>query len=884
MENNNEKDKINKINKKILTEIGKENIIGVYGFTRQLIKIIDSSHSLPSIYYQNCTLIFTYLYNIKKFLVKYQEKNKLNYKVYYNMLSPFENGLLFNIYFNFIIVDIEIKKNENILEEKMNYILSLIQKLDSPLMAFFANYFCFLDFNSYIFFLPIEIKIKFYLQFINLMNNEFISFYNIESEDFKNDAKSVYQIILEIIKSLGEIKELEIEQFKNIIIDSILNLIINGEIYNEIILNWIINELNEKYLFVCLEKILNKICKLTKNEENLGHKTLNIIERLLKYNKTQNNSLNLENFSHIIRPLIIIFNNSIDFINLELSDFLKNIETVIIFVNEFIKNYNRIKRSKIIDLMLNVIVIFLQNLKKKLNKDKKVINNITEKIFKDEDEEEEEEEEEYEEEKEKENKKKEENILSEKEMDDLEKSKINYEPYIFKEKDLEVFESIFSIIIKSKLTIFELTNLPVILTYMDPYHRKKKSIELLNKIVNEENKIDTEKKTYFIKMIIKNILTSYIRHMKKIFIPNSVKENIKKVIILINNPNPEIYFQLLLIISDIYIGTLKENTEGTVSVFCESILFLSYKIFLNCKNEDNNNNNINDNEEKNLDFFLERDLIKKNEESITSINCDDSLFNDSEVTEQTNETEEVEIHNISKEKGLEMINYILLFLKERIKQQFRFFPNEILPVLNKSIVLFEQMKIYKDIFYNECIEYIQLYLKILWKEVQGSNNRIEGISNIINTLTQTTILTKEHFIEIAESITTISQSLQKRADLIKIKLLIVDLYCNKCVNDKNKVKEIIKEAQEQAEFAIIRTEHIYMADIIFVKMIELCKKSKDYIDIEEGNRFIDSIEGLLMKISCECKENNDNEGFENFEKISFTLKKNEKELFKLLHD
>ena len=83
-------------------------------------------------------------------------------------------------------------------------------------------------------------------------------------------------------------------------------------------------------------------------------------------------------------------------------------------------------------------------------------------------------------------------------MDELEKSKIHYENYIFKEKDLEVFESIFSIIIKSKLTIFELVNLPVILRYMDPYHRKTKSIELLNKIVNEENKIDTEKKTYFI--------------------------------------------------------------------------------------------------------------------------------------------------------------------------------------------------------------------------------------------------------------------------------------------------------------------------------------------------------------------------------------------------
>ena len=61
MDNKNEKDKINEINKKIIREIKKENIIGVYGFTRQLIKIIDSSHSLPSIYYENCNLIFTYI-------------------------------------------------------------------------------------------------------------------------------------------------------------------------------------------------------------------------------------------------------------------------------------------------------------------------------------------------------------------------------------------------------------------------------------------------------------------------------------------------------------------------------------------------------------------------------------------------------------------------------------------------------------------------------------------------------------------------------------------------------------------------------------------------------------------------------------------------------
>ena len=42
--------------------------------------------------------------------------------------------------------------------------------------------------------------------------------------------------------------------------------------------------------------------------------------------------------------------------------------------------------------------------------------------------------------------------------------------------------------------------------------------------------------------------------MKKIFIPNSGKENIKKAIILINNPYPETYFQFFFIIIDICIG------------------------------------------------------------------------------------------------------------------------------------------------------------------------------------------------------------------------------------------------------------------------------------------------------------------------------------------
>ena len=66
---------------------------------------------------------------------------------------------------------------------------------------------------------------------------------------------------------------------------------------------------------------------------------------------------------------------------------------------------------------------------------------------------------------------------------------------------------------KIKLTIFELENLPSILIYMEPHH-KKKSIELLNKIVNEGKNIDTEKRDIFIKKIIKYILTFFIRYEK----------------------------------------------------------------------------------------------------------------------------------------------------------------------------------------------------------------------------------------------------------------------------------------------------------------------------------------------------------------------------------
>ena len=351
-----DREKIIKINDKIENEIRNKNIIGVFAFTRQLIKVIDTSHEYPSIYYENYRLIFTYLFNIRNFLMTYLKNNNyLTYKTYYNMLSPLESGLLYNIYFNFIIFDMEVIENENIVEEKMNYIVGLIQKLNSPLIAFFANYFCFLHFTPYMFSLPIKIKIDFYLQFINLMNDEFLTYYNMENEEIKKDAKNIYKIILEILNSFGQIKELDIEQFKSQIIDSILNLINNGEIYNDIILNWIINDLNEKYLFVCLDKILMKISTLTKFEDNLGKKTVQLIQRLLKYYKEQDNSLIIDNFSPILRPLIIISNNSKDFQNFELSEFLENLEFIMIFINEFTKNYHRYRRSKIIDTFLNVI-------------------------------------------------------------------------------------------------------------------------------------------------------------------------------------------------------------------------------------------------------------------------------------------------------------------------------------------------------------------------------------------------------------------------------------------------------------------------------------------------------------------------------------------------
>ena len=48
-----DREKIIKINDKIENEMRNKNIIGVFAFTRQLIKVIDTSHEYPSIYYEN---------------------------------------------------------------------------------------------------------------------------------------------------------------------------------------------------------------------------------------------------------------------------------------------------------------------------------------------------------------------------------------------------------------------------------------------------------------------------------------------------------------------------------------------------------------------------------------------------------------------------------------------------------------------------------------------------------------------------------------------------------------------------------------------------------------------------------------------------------------
>ena len=360
---------------------------------------------------------------------------------------------------------------------------------------------------------------------------------------------------------------------------------------------------------------------------------------------------------------------------------------------------------------------------------------------------------------------------------------------------------------KEKISLFSIRNIFSIIEHFDVENKQKANYNLLVYLNTSKDNLDEENKIEFLIPIIKNSI--YIKTEEE---PNTEHEEITigKLIERINNPNPEKYLKLLVIFKNIF-----EKNKFKLEITVENFLTAILQLFTNV--------------EENYHYILTKRENKDAEiENTAPVKMDLSEYTD--------------------EKIMAFLKNLLTFIQDIISNDFSSFPKSTTKLIKSLIEKMDTIQFLRNFFMELCLECYSLYLKIVYHDVDDSSTKVDLVSELITVLSKSTILPKEKYIQVTNSIVKKSRGLQKRCETAKIMLVSCDLYYNPNFIDKSKIEKNLKEAEKESEFAMVKPENLNLFVILLEKMILYYQNKEKFVSLEKIQRINISIDKYLKDL------------------------------------
>lgn len=398
------------------------------------------------------------------------------------------------------------------------------------------------------------------------------------------------------------------------------------------------------------------------------------------------------------------------------------------------------------------------------------------------------------------------NLESSKSKKDKEKDK-NKTVSLITEDHIKIYEKIYLLLMKEKISLFSIRNIFSIIEHFDVENKQKANYNLLVYLNTSKDNLDEENKIEFLIPIIKNSI--YIKTEEE---PNTEHEEITigKLIERINNPNPEKYLKLLVIFKNIF-----EKNKFKLEITVENFLTAILQLFTNV--------------EENYHYILTKRENKDAEiENTAPVKMDLSEYTD--------------------EKIMAFLKNLLTFIQDIISNDFSSFPKSTTKLIKSLIEKMDTIQFLRNFFMELCLECYSLYLKIVYHDVDDSSTKVDLVSELITVLSKSTILPKEKYIQVTNSIVKKSRGLQKRCETAKIMLVSCDLYYNPNFIDKSKIEKNLKEAEKESEFAMVKPENLNLFVILLEKMILYYQNKEKFVSLEKIQRINISIDKYLKDL------------------------------------
>ena len=391
---------------------------------------------------------------------------------------------------------------------------------------------------------------------------------------------------------------------------------------------------------------------------------------------------------------------------------------------------------------------------------------------------------------------------------------------------IKLIGRLLSVPLESNMSIFSMGTFPELMRYLDYASRATLSLRIIDSLVNQSSlvKLDNSERVSALMDFIRPLLEDspdageYDQYQFEY-----EQASVCKLLFIISTNDPQSMCDILNVLKNTFIKGGTKRQKFTLTALVNAYLTLAYKITYAL----NKLNGVEDSRKEKI----HEDFV--NYYNLRSLDTNEQIHKFMRrIYSQVNDTISI-IENDFSDQALKLYLSLAIQIND-IK-------------IDKNL--------YEEICYNALASAIQIFNTGKLKD----ESKVDLINQVIGTLLNITILSRDNLVAITANVVQVSQSLLKRSDQSMAILNCTHLFYKTLVADSNKIIECLNKAKKFADYAMTNPKNAILFIKIINKYLFFIEKSEndesiDFINPETINDLIELVKNHIQSMKIENKD------------------------------
>ena len=391
---------------------------------------------------------------------------------------------------------------------------------------------------------------------------------------------------------------------------------------------------------------------------------------------------------------------------------------------------------------------------------------------------------------------------------------------------IKLIGKLLAVPLESNMSIFSMTNFPELMRYLDYASRATLSLRIIDSLVSQSSsvKLDNSERVSALMDFIRPLLEDspdageYDQYQFEY-----EQASVCKLLFIISTNDPQNMYDILNVLKNTFLKGGIKRQKFTLSALVNAYITLAYKISYAL-------NKINGVEDSRKEKIHE-DFV--NYYNLRSLDTNEQIHKFMRrIYSQINDTISI-IENDFSDMALKL--YLSLAIQ------------------------INDIKIDKNLYEEICYNALSSAIQIFNKGKINDDIKVDLINQVIGTVLNISILSRDNLVAITSNIVQVSQSLLKRSDQSLAILNCSHLFYKTLVEDTNKIIDCLNKAKKFADYAMTNPKNAILFIKIINKYLFFIEKSEndesiDFINPETINDLIELVKNHIQSMKIENKD------------------------------